>query len=304
MSVPSGSIQNWTGFSRPDFYFLYGCRRLYSVLMPEEIFIHVSFVDAKSDQLLGFSDMSLDSLPDNFKIPTTMHIGDEDWTVLCAQPDVKDKFSNTRMLKLYLQKQEPLELMDPSQILYSLPTICNFVAELEDGPRDEDRLDIREDDWRNIEFIAARFGPEVSQMVKEVLRIHKEQSVGEGFKNLYVRELISQPVSVTLLSYQDLEKFLPAQKTYSSIGYKDQAGKIKGGFAFRTVSGIIFYGRQEKGLITDLCVLTMGKGENRASDIEALEMLCKQYELLLVHWPAAYSPRPGGEQFKEFWEDD
>ncbi len=94
----------------------------------------------------------IDQLPDTFEADTTMYIGQDEWFIESADPRKKDDFKKTKKLTLVIRK---IEWVDPKKLLYSLPTICNYLGDVNEGlSKDEHVLEIMEDDWRNIEFIS------------------------------------------------------------------------------------------------------------------------------------------------------
>ena len=47
--------------------------------------------------------MPIEQLPDTFEIDTTMHLGEEDWTLVEAVPSQKTEFKKSGFIKLTLQ---------------------------------------------------------------------------------------------------------------------------------------------------------------------------------------------------------
>src|SRR5258708_3062988 len=91
--------------------------------------IHVEFTDAATGAVFAQSDMPLTQLPDSFALNTTLHLGDEDWTVERAEPLTSTEFKRTGKLNLTLRR---VMMVDPREILYSLPTIENVIPTM--GP--------------------------------------------------------------------------------------------------------------------------------------------------------------------------
>ncbi len=79
--------------------------------------------------------MPVDKLPDSFEIDTTLHLGETDWSVVCAEPSIKAEFSKTRKLTIRLRK---IESMDPKEIAFS---------QLDITERFDDHNSLGPEDW-------------------------------------------------------------------------------------------------------------------------------------------------------------
>lgn len=75
--------------------------------------------------------MPIDQLPKTFEIHTTLDLGEEKWSVVSKQMVILAK----------------TQLIDPKDVLFSLPTISNDIGELIDTDTLENVLILHEDDW-------------------------------------------------------------------------------------------------------------------------------------------------------------
>ena len=75
------------------------------------------------------------AMADTFELETTLHLGDADWSVVDAEPRTKPEFVGTGKLVLRLRKVEKVDLSD---ILYSLPSICDRIPSVLDSAPDGD----------------------------------------------------------------------------------------------------------------------------------------------------------------------
>src|SRR5438128_2305534 len=91
--------------------------------------IDVTLIDDASGKYIGVTKMLPEALPESFKLNTTLHLGDADWSVVRAQPETRAEFAKSKSLTIRLRK---VEKIDPSKILYSLPSICDFIPGLSD----------------------------------------------------------------------------------------------------------------------------------------------------------------------------
>ena len=143
--------------------------------------IRVEFINVDTGKVFTTSDVSPENLPDTFAINTTMHLGLEDWEVVSAEPTHKNDFLKTHKLRLVLRK---VVLMDPKKILFTFPSICNYLGELTVEPRTGNELIIHEDNWRNIEIVSRKFENDVDSDLREIFKVHQEERVSAGFKRL------------------------------------------------------------------------------------------------------------------------
>jgi hypothetical protein len=97
--------------------------------------VSVTLVDDASGATFATSDMPVDDLPDSFETATTLHLGDADWSVVCAEPKLKTEFGKTRKLTIRLRK---IQMMDPKELHYS---------QLDITERFDDHLTLDVDDW-------------------------------------------------------------------------------------------------------------------------------------------------------------
>ncbi len=243
--------------------------------------IHVEFVNVETGQPFAETDMPPENLPETFALNTTMHLGDEDWSVISAEPMNSSEYLQTGQLRLVLRK---VAMMDPSKILYSMPSICNSLAEVdEDSETTGSELIIHEDNWRNIELVSLTQRNEIITNLKEIYRIHNEESVGHGFKTMHLREDILNPLEFVNLPFGELDSFRKT-KTFSGLSFLNQNKIVIDGFAFLTTGGITWFGRQKKGLVQELCMATCAPNDQTMEDVEILVRIMEKYNLGFVDW--------------------
>src|SRR5262245_19205400 len=109
--------------------------------------IAVEFYEGESSQPFMASDMPIDQLPDTFQIRTKLNIRDEEWTVSSAVPARKEEFRVTGKLQIRLVKPPPTTTIPLGDILFTLPTISNDIAALQEAVSLENILVVHEDDW-------------------------------------------------------------------------------------------------------------------------------------------------------------
>ena len=66
--------------------------------------VTVTFIDDATGAAFASSKMPPDNLPESFEIDTTLHLGDDDWSVVHAEPHKKAEFTKSGKLTLRLRK--------------------------------------------------------------------------------------------------------------------------------------------------------------------------------------------------------
>lgn len=244
--------------------------------------VKVEFVNVETGKPFAISEMRPEDLPETFAVQTTMHLRDEDWEVVSAEPPQASEFRTTGKLRLVLRK---VERMDPRNILFTIPSLCNFIGDVvPDSSRTGAELEIHEDEWRNIELVSLIFEPDINTYLNEILRIHQEERQGLGFNRLFVREGLEFPLASVTIPLTEIESLFQITKKYSGLSYRGSEGVVARSFAFKTEGGLTLYGRQERGTIQELCLTNCNPNEHLEQDINVLKTLMADYGLCFVDW--------------------
>ena len=263
--------------------------------------IEVRFYEGKSETPFAVSNVPIDQLPDTFEIDTTMHLGNDDWRVLGAEPAQKSKFKKSGMLDLFLDKSE-ITQVDPNELLYSLPTINNDIAGVQNAASFEDVAVLREDDWRQFEFIDQRNESLINEEFNDIKNIYENHREGIGFKNLHVRKKIVSPLEKVNLTINALEKSFDLASNYNGVAFNSAAATIVGSFALKTKSGWLLWGQVNKsGVITALNLAQMEESNIVAIE-NKIDNFLKTYGLYLVEWPRLFWCGPGKLNFSAYDE--
>ena len=67
--------------------------------------VKVFFVDALSGVEFARTVVAAEELPETFALSTTLHIDDEDWTVVAAEPAGRGEIERAGRLRLTVRKQ-------------------------------------------------------------------------------------------------------------------------------------------------------------------------------------------------------
>jgi hypothetical protein len=194
--------------------------------------IQVHFINANSGQTIGRTELSLEQLPPSFETETTLQIGQTNWVVERAEPPTAPEFAQTGQLELLLREVTMLPAKD---ILYSLPTICDELPGL-DSELDRSRCFVlREDDWRQVEFVTPDQLGTVDDQCAAIRRIYAEHAHEAGdmtaFDAIHVRSAPVRPIGERLLLPQ-LTALLPAVvRHYTGVSFQGATGAVPNSFA-------------------------------------------------------------------------
>ncbi len=263
--------------------------------------VEVKFYEDESKKPFAISNVPIDQLPDTFEIDTTMHLGEEDWSVLGAEPARKTKFMKSGKLKLYLSKVE-ISTIDPNEILYSLPTVSNDFAGLENATSLKNVLVLQEDDWRQFEFMSHNYETLIERELKSISDIYKNHREGLGFKEIHVRKMIKIPLANSKLTINTIKSSFSIEKVYSGVAFNNAAATIVGGFAFFSKSGWLLWGQADDSGDVLVFNLTQTK-ESKVLEISGeIDSFTKKNDLYLVDWPRLFWCGSGKLNFAQYEE--
>ena len=197
----------------------------------EYCFIKVTFYELGNEVPFIESTTPVEQLPDTFEIDTNVDIHEETWRVVCAKPAKKVEFRTTGEVKIYVEKYKVFEA-DPQKILYSVPTIDDCIAGVENCESLENVLIFSEDDWRQCEFISKNYGALIGHEIQEIANIYKNHHRGVGFDDIHLRTKISKPFAKDI-PFGILKNYFDIDEEYSGVAFNTAVAKISGGFGLR-----------------------------------------------------------------------
>ena len=253
--------------------------------------IRVTLTNNRTGEVIGETNMKADDLPESFAAETTLSLGDQDWSVISAEPPTREAYTKSKTLRLSLT---PIETVDPSTLLYSLPTICDPLPDAEDDLVADGFL-ILEDLWRQVEFVARAHEREIDRELAAIAAIHANESESIGFKNLHVRTEIGSPLSPPP-SFEDMADLCRGFRR-AELGYHPSGHRIVDGFAFVQGGALALYGIAADGRVQILGVQSSGDGKTGADTVESLRRFADAHNLLLVDWCRCVKAAPGSESF-------
>lgn len=247
--------------------------------------IAVRFIDIRSGEIIGDVRLPITQLPQTFHDShTTFSIASQNWQVVEADPMTAEEFTQTGHLQLKVSK---VTMMSPSDIKYSLPTLCDPIPIPDEtsGRGDKNIFEIHWDLWRQREWISVDFLPEIDHELSAIEDIFENHMLDAGvYENLHVRTLIQNPIKQRISLQQVLEYFPPILEQFDGIAYLSEDKLIDGGFAFKVEGGII-YGIEQGDKVYTLAVVPQQDWASMSTqNINAMIQLMNIHHLFFIDW--------------------
>ncbi len=239
----------------------------------------VTFIDDATGESLAVTEMPSANLPKSFEIDTTLHLGDDDWSVVDAQPKTRAEYAKSKTLTLRLRR---IELMDPGNLLYSLPSICDAIPTINDQPLSGKEFLLAEDDWRQFEFVSNNLAFEVDDEIAKIRLIHETAAAEVGWREIHVRSQPELPL-VCDLQLADLASSLNISATSVGVTYRGARSPITDGYAF-TAAHLTVYGVAPNGKVLTIALDQYSDQPPHANSVERLKSLAQELNLDLVNW--------------------
>jgi hypothetical protein len=240
--------------------------------------IRVEFIDVTTQQTFLSAEVPMEQLPETFALNTVIHLGEQDWQVIAAEPLTRAEYVQQGALKLTLQRvfQMPLQ-----NILYSLPTIYDPIpTPILPAVAPANPLKLHDDQWRRIEFVGAAESATIETELKAIAKIHEEHLVGEGFDKLHLRQAPQVPLAGNF-TRQDLVNLFVGATPYDALMYEDGTGILADGFALR-YGRLALYGIETDGAVQVLGIAPLNEGV--ALSLDPLVTFMQRYQVYLVDW--------------------
>lgn len=176
------------------------------------------------------------------------------------------------------QKTEMVEMMNPNDIWFSMPTISNEFPQLTERINEtEFDIFIHEDDYRQNEFLNQESLPKIEEEfnnIKDIWNNHSKKSDEYNlFKHCHVRKIIGSPYLT--INFKELKSLLNCQ----SVGQVVINGNILlNGFSIKT-ENTTYFGLLNDDNVFELCITQWN--ENTTNEILEIN---KKYNLVFVNW--------------------
>ncbi len=184
-------------------------------------------------------------------------------------------------------KGQDVQTIDPSKILYTVPTISDDLAPVEkvELPLADSAFTLHEDDWCQVEFFTTARLPELQRMLKEYKAFEAKNRTSSGWKNVYVRRIERSPVLAGGDGVERLGGLLKVNAGDAPVLHATASltGRVTNGFSMSLGGNIWLYGYASNEGIP---ILAASVGEHPDDQVltTAFAVLCREAGLVLVDW--------------------
>jgi hypothetical protein len=241
--------------------------------------VRVTMVDDRTSAVIALAKLPPERLPETFRVATTMHLGETDWSVVSATPETRAEYGKAGHL---LIRVRPAEKLDAAEILYSLPTICDGLPDADGLVADGTEVVLAEDDWRQCELVSVSLRPLVEQELAAVRVIHERDRVGSGFRNVHLRRVIAAPIVAGTLSLRDLDAVL-GPRSRCALRFAGAAARVPDLFAVELDDRHLMYVRHAGSVVQ-----VIGLHPDVGPEIAAVRAFAARTGLLVVDWCRAH----------------
>jgi len=242
--------------------------------------VRVSFIDDTTGESMGVAELSPDKLPESFEHDTTLHLGDDDWSVVDASPKTRAEYTKSGALTLRLHR---IERIDTRNILFNLPSICDAIPTTNDQPFSGTEFVLAEDDWRQLELVSDSLAREVDEEIANIRLIHENAGNEFGWREIHVRTKPEAPL-VCNLRLEELARALDVSAQFNGVTYRGASSRIDDGYFLTTKDGLTIYGVAPNGNVQVIAIGQYTDLSANAESIERLKSLAHDMGLELVYW--------------------
>jgi hypothetical protein len=250
--------------------------------------VQMTVINADDGKIIVKAAQLPEDIPESFDKFTTIHLGENEFQVVEADPLDRVSYTKSGKLTLKVRKVEEISTKD---ILFSLPTICDYIGATIPTDRQAKQIfEMHEDDWRQVELISKALLPKIDTELASITEIYSDQRNPSGFfQKLHVRSLIKEPIDESSkLTLSRLKSQLKSTTTFDGIGYYTSGGPtgngiVENGFAFEGAGGLIVYGQVSNDLCT-MVGITASHVDDPVQTAAVLASLINEFDLVFVDW--------------------
>ncbi len=254
--------------------------------------IRLTCIDDANDKVFAESAVDSGMLPESFRNVTTLTIGDHDWRLLEAEPLTREELEASGRVELRLRK---LDAPDPSESLFSLPTLCNDLPETNGPLLDGSELLLHSDDWRQVELVARADQTAVDEELGFIAQVLRDAQADEGFAAIHMRRKLEKPLRHATIPLQELRDAMTEARE-SRVVFESSSNCIDHSFSFFLTPDLILYGQAPEGRVEILAAALMTHADWRPEH-QALRDLAARHDLLLVDWCRCRQAAAADESF-------
>jgi hypothetical protein len=256
--------------------------------------IEVTFIDDATDESLGVTQIPANNLPDSFERDTTINLSGADWHVLNARPKTRAQYTKSKQLILWISR---IEAVNSHDLIYSLPSICSRVPDINNRSLSGNELVLAEDDWRQFELVSHQLADKVDKEISKIQRIHDNSTAGVGWSAMHLRKKPEIPIASNV-ALAHLASLLKVSAKSAGITYDGSQSPIADGYTLTLNDDFSVYGLAPKGKVQ---VMAIGQDANippNQQSIDLLQQLAHKFKLDLVHWCGCLRVAPDDPAFR------
>lgn len=261
--------------------------------------VEVVFINAETGDRIAGGNIPTSQLPETFAKNTVMHIGEQPWQVIKAEPVTAEEFTKTGKLTLTCAM---IEYVSDKGILYSLPTINDDTPETGELAPEQNVFTLHEDDWRQNEFVSDFHLEAINIELRAIMAIYQNHQEEAGFSKLHIRKAIKNPLDTTF-NVDKVKQYLPSDvKDAAAVVFAQDENRINDVFALN-ISPLVIYGHLSKsGNIKALCMQFIDNPANTLPYvIDGLVNFMKDHHLVFVDWVRLQVIPPNTEGFQTYF---
>ncbi len=261
--------------------------------------IEVTFIDDRTGESLGVTHIPISNLPESFERDTIINLSGADWNVLNARPKTRAQYTKSKTLILWIDR---IEQINPQNILYSLPSICDVIPGVNNRSLSGNELTIAEDDWRQFELISHKLADKVDSEIVKIKLIHETAAAEVGWREMYIRTKPVTPIASDI-ALTHLATILKVSAKSTGITYHGSQSPIADGYSFQLNDDFSIYGIAPKHKVQ---VIAIGQDSNvppNADSIDRIQQLARKFHLDLVDWCRCVRVSPDDSSFGSLLTD-
>ena len=262
--------------------------------------VDIIFINVETGERIAGGSIPASQLPETFAKNTVMHIGEQPWQVVKAEPVTAEEFTKTGKLTLTCA---PIEYISDKGVLYSLPTINEDTPDTGELAPEQNVFTLHEDDWRQMEFISDSYMEAINIELRAIMAIYQNHQQEAGFSQVHIRKVIKQPLNTTFKLAQ-LKQYLPNDiKDAAAVVFFQDENRINDVFALN-ISPLVIYGHVAKsGHIKALGMQFIDNPASTLADvIDGLVNFMKDYQLVFVDWVRLQLIPPDTAGFQTYFD--
>jgi len=178
--------------------------------------------------------------------------------------------------------------LDPGSVFFSLPTICDSLPPTapETAEPAASHLRLRDDAWRNLEFVATRHRDSVAAELATLREFERANRAGPGWKDIHVRTTRPDALAPEKISLERLHGLLGTDSIRSKLFLDSDWGllSVRDGFAVRLDDHATLYGHADGAHIASLGLECADPSKLTPATRAVLGKILRELDVCLVDW--------------------